>query len=269
MNSHSKKKCFLSCSDFITKGLHLGDKYIEISHSPFWHPLMSHYFLGIQHQISVFNIQQTQKAMLRAFYIVATLSVLKGRILIINTNPEFSKICSDIVLYTQGPHRKSAFLDSKKDRWWHFQEKALISYSTWKWRGGMLTNWKQISKSVYTFGKFSQRCGVFLDKNYVNFPKYKKIQKCFQGLLSGSQKNLFLAFREKPDIVFLVNPTENKNIISEAEKMHIPVIAFTPSHTDITGVTYPIPVNISSLQSLYYCLKKITKISCMMPQLQS
>ena len=46
-----------------------------------------------------------------------------------------------------------------------------------------------------------------------------------------------LAFNEKPDLIFILNPNENQNIVLEANKLHIPIIAFTESNTNIKGIS--------------------------------
>jgi len=112
-----------------------------------------------------------------------------------------------------------------------------------------------------TFAKFSERCENFLLKNNIEFPRYKRIKTCFEGLIRKEHNKTILAFYEKPDLIFLVNPNENQNIILEANKLHIPIIAFTESNTNLKGITYPIPLNTYSMNFVYYYLKKLIKIS--------
>jgi len=225
---------------------------------------MSQYLLGIRNENIIFNTQQTKKCLLRAFHIISLIIKAQGHILLVNTNSEFFKICNNMsVLTLENKNtlshwaKKNSFLSNTASK----LKSSHLSYCTYKWVGGTLTNWKQISKSVATFAKFSQRCEPFLIKNGLEFPRYKKIKRCFQGLLHKDNKKVVLAFREKPDLVFLINPNENRNIINEANRLHIPVIALVESNTDLKGITYPIPVNTYSLKFIYYCLKKIVKIS--------
>jgi small subunit ribosomal protein S2 len=262
MNKQISKKWYLhSCENF-QKGLHVGQKALSISHSPSWHPLMSNYVLGVRHNRAVGNIQQTQKALLRAFYILAQISFSKGDILIINTNPEFSHISSNFQFYMQGRAQNSTLGGRPSPKSFLYKQiQGSLSFSNFKWTGGTLTNWKQVSKSVLTFGKFSERCEGFLNTKALNFPKYKKIKRCYQGLLYKKDHKMFLSFTEKPDVIFLMNPSENQNIIHEATLLHIPIIAFTQSHTDLKGIDYPLPGNTSSLKFFYFCLKKISKLS--------
>ena len=305
MKIHASEKWFRSCFKHIEQGLYLGHKSISLSKSSFWHPLMSQYLAGIRFHNSIFNIQKTQKALLRAFYIIALIFKQNGHIVIINTNPEFSKLSTNFSVFMQG-HRNIKLSDLKKTlsvrngilpvvskypilkkdvqslyslekqskktlaypktkiSYTSLKKTSLnerISYGNFKWVGGTLTNWKQISKSVVTFAKFSERCEDFCLKNNLDFPRYKKIKKCFQGFLSNRDKKMVLAFQEKPDLVFLVNPYENQNIINEASRLNIPVLAFTQSHTNIKAISYPIPLNNYSMNFFYFCLKKITKMS--------
>jgi len=95
----------------------------------------------------------------------------------------------------------------------------------------------------------------------IEFPKYKKVKTCFNGLINKKEGKSFLAFKNKPDIIFILNPNENQNTILEANKLHIPIIAFTESNTNISGITYPIPINTYSINFVYYCFKKLILIS--------
>ena len=249
---------------------------------------MSDYFLGIRQNVSLFSTQQTLKCLLRAFHIIALILRQKGRILVINTNPEFFRLCNNLTNMTLiGKYKtseKNVPLPQEKIKdyqsQWAIERTAnefsqlntttpnyrklktpLISYVSYKWIGGTLTNWKQISKSVLTFAKFSERCEKFLVKNGIDFPKYTRVKKCFQGLLYKENQKMLLAFNQKPDLIFLINPNENQSILNEAYRLHIPVIAFTESSTNPKEINYPIPVNNYSIKFIYFCLKKIIKMA--------
>ena len=270
------------------KGINFGHKSIKLAKTNFWHPLMSDYFLGIRQNVSLFSTQQTLKCLLRAFHIIALILRQKGRILIINTNPEFFRLCNNLTNMTLiGKYKtseKNVPLPQEKIKdyqsQWAIERTAnefsqlntttpnyrklktpLISYVSYKWIGGTLTNWKQISKSVLTFAKFSERCEKFLVKNGIDFPKYTRVKKCFQGLLHKENQKMSLAFNQKPDLIFLINPNENQSILNEAYRLHIPVIAFTESSTNPKEINYPIPVNNYSIKFIYFCLKKIIKMA--------
>lgn len=328
-------------SDALQTGLHIGHKSLRLSKNNFWHPLMSQYFLGIRYGIAFIDPVQTQKSVLRAFYIIALVLKTKtmidsyskksnilnnknnqlnsntapffrnnkqhilnssqlynkqnqknnlqnkniysnqlnnsrlainsttrnsyenkktfcfGHILIVNTNPEFYRLYDNFSQLTL--HN----LNIKKSWYSTFSKvkSECFSYVHYKWVGGTLTNYKQISKSLLTYAKFAERCEKFLFRNNIDFPRYKKIKECFNGLIRKKSNRVYLSFHEKPDLIFLMNPNENRHIIAEANKMHIPVIALVESNTCLKGISYPIPVNAYSIFFLYYCLKKMIKLA--------
>jgi ribosomal protein S2 len=248
-------------------GIPIGHKSINLSKKKYWHPLMSNFFLGIRHKTVVFNSHSIKKNILQAFYSIALVLKNNGHILIVNTNHEYSSLARNLSLVTLQNKKKEYSIVNKQypipftNKYTNLYT-TNISFCSYKWIGGTLTNWKQISKSVLTFAKFSERCETFLYKNNIDFPRYKKIKTYFQGLLNKTENGkTILAFYEKPDLIFLINPNENRNVIREANKLHIPIVAFVESNTNIKGITYPIPVNIYSISFIYYCIKKIILIS--------
>ena len=283
MDTLSSKILSSSILKELKNGIPIGHKSINLSKRRFWHPLMTPFLLGIRNKIAIINPSATKKCVLRAFFIIALLFKSNGHLLIINTNPEYFILNKNLSLLTLQPEPISTLkhnvilhetpfhvtFDQKGTKTTSIsiykKYKALrtskISYCSSKWVGGTLTNWKQISKSVLTFAKFSERCENFLLKNNIEFPRYNRIKTCFEGLIRKEHNKTILAFYEKPDLIFLVNPNENQNIILEANKLHIPIIAFTESNTNLKGITYPIPLNTYSMNFVYYCLKKLIKIS--------
>jgi small subunit ribosomal protein S2 len=261
MNSKNFHNWLNVSSKSFNKGVHFGHKSIQLAKTPFWHPLMSDYFSGIRENVSLLNTQQTLKCVLRAFHIIALILKQKGRILVINTNPEFFRLCNNLTHLTLLDNSKSVKYPFSFKKKKNFLKTPLISYVSYKWIGGTLTNWKQISKSVLTFAKFSERCEQFSLKNNINFPKYMRVKKCFQGLLYKEKQQMFLAFNQQPDLIFLINPNENQGILNEAFRLNITVIALTESSTNPTKITYPIPVNNYSINFIYFCLKKIIKMA--------
>ena len=222
---------------------------------------ISAFLLGTRKESCIFNPEITNNYLIRALYILSLIFRTNGHLLIVNTNPEFSKFVKNIMEYT-----------NKRDS---------ISFCNSKWVGGTLTNWNQISKSIITFSKFSKRFSTFLNMNNIHFPKYKKMKKCFQGFgpskIDKSVNRLCLLINNvdqykeeyfvnnkhiirKPDIIFLVNPNENQNVIDEANRLNIPIIAIIDSNSSIKGITYPIPANNNSFEFLYFCFSWIVRL---------
>lgn len=261
------KQCFIF---FFYYGVHIGHKSLKVKSG--WHAFLSRFILGSQNNSSILNIKYTLTSFLKAIYILTLILKSKGHILIVNTNPEYSKLLH---------HTKKNTKSSK------------IFYSDCHWVGGTLTNWVQISQSVITFKNFYKKFDDFLVNNNINFPRYKKMKKSFQGFIN-LEKNIDSAkqakekwleaektvlnlaktkftFKEKnytkftelnwkPDLIFLLDSNSTESIIKEACNLQIPIIALTDSNTNISNITYPIPTNTNSFFLAWFCLDYITKL---------
>ena len=231
----------------VTKG-HLGSQK--------WTKDMADSLVGIRHGMSVFDAEKTKIACSRVVNFLKTFqknqSNSKLDILFVNTSEQYR----------------------------HFIKKvAQISrqrYINEKWVGGTLTNWSQISQSYSLFGRFHLLFGNFLKKRKIHLPLYEKARRIYSGLLPRKtrKKNIhlnsqFLSLENMgeyqtvfsdglPDIVFLINPEENQNVLHEANLLKIPVIALADSQTKIQGIDYMIPGNVQSMEFVYWCLNLIT-----------
>lgn len=65
---------------------------------------------------------------------------------------------------------------------------------------------------------------------------------------------------KKPNLLFVLNPNDNHIVLNEARLLKIPVIALTDTNTDISLVTYPIPVNDQSAFFIHFYLSWILRL---------
>jgi len=79
--------------------------------------------------------------------------------------------------------------------------------------------------------------------------------------LEGLKPSVFHKWNDGlPDVIFLINPEENQNVLREANLLKIPVIALTDSNTKISGIDYMIPGNVQSIKFVYWFLNCMTII---------
>lgn len=155
-------------------------------------------------------------------------------------------------------HLQSKYEDSANERN-ERKVKCAPAMAPLKWVGGCLTNWKEISKSVATLLYFSKRFGRFIKQNNIHFPRFKKMKNSFQGFINIEREQLLL--KEKPQLLFLFNTDESQQILHEAIALQIPVVALTDSSTDLSQITYPIPINSDSTHLVYWCLSQLMQIT--------
>lgn len=63
----------------------------------------------------------------------------------------------------------------------------------------------------------------------------------------------------KPDLLVILNPTENRNALREAMKARVPTIGIIDTDSEPSLVTYPIPGNDDSLRSVNLLLSVLAK----------
>lgn len=109
-------------------------------------------------------------------------------------------------------------------------------FITTRWISGLFTNWNSISKTL----------------NNTSIPD-KTTKKNKTKLYTTLNLN------QKPSFLFIADIKQNKIAITEANKAHIPIIAFVDSDCDSIKVTYPIYINDDSPIILKFFCKLLQK----------
>ena len=250
----------------MTKG-HLG------SHT--WTKDMADSLAGIRHGMSFFDAEKTKIACSRVMNFLNTYQSQNSQGIQLNVSEKKTESNSENLLPKQisRPKLDILFVNTSEEYRHLVKKVARVSnqrYINEKWVGGTLTNWSQISQSYSLFGRFHLLFGKFLKRRKIHLPLYEKAQRIYSGLLpQGTTKKVksFEKFPSSsqrmftdglPDIILLINPEENQNVLHEANLLKIPVIALADSNTKVSGIDYMIPGNIQSIEFLYWCLNLIT-----------
>ena len=220
--------------DYTKAKAHIAHKSLNIVSKKRSHPYSVSFLLGCKNKHVIINPLHTLEKFVKSLYIIAFFLKNKKTLLIVNTNPEYGNLIENFY--------RSNFLINYS-----------VCYCNEKWVGGFLTNWKQVQRSIQTFTAFSERFETFLLQNNINFPRYKKMSMSFQGLKKDDLK-------KRPDLIFLINPNENRHVVEEAVSLNIPVVAITDSNTNLLGISYPIPGNSNSIEFVHYCLHWIARV---------
>ena len=223
--------------DSIQAKAHIAHKSLNVVGKKRIHPYSVGGSLGCKNKHVITNPHQTLQGFLKGLGVISFFCKKNLSLLIVSTNPDSAFLIENFFHKTDLKHYP-------------------VYYCNEKWVGGLLTNWKQVSKRVETYIKFSERFESFILRNHINFPSYKKMASCFQGLKKQNNP----AQVRRPDLIFLVNPNDNRHVVEEAVSLNIPVIAITDSNTNLLGITFPIPGNSNSLFFVHYCLQWIARI---------
>jgi len=243
------KKVSLFYKDYTKAKAHIGHKSLNIVSKKRSHPYSVSFLLCCKNKHVIINPLPFLEKFVKSLHIIAFFLKNKKKICIVNTNKDLSNLIENFYRYTLLKNH----------------ENHSVYYCNEKWVGGFLTNWKQVCRSIQTYMAFSERFETFISKNNINFPRYKKMSMSFQGLKKEylKKKPVFLnkATYNRPDLIFLINPNENRHVVEEAVSLNIPVIAITDSNTNLLGISYPIPGNSNSIEFVHYCLQWIARIT--------
>lgn len=207
--------------DLLEAGVHYGHKTSR------WNPRMSPYIFGARDNIHIIDLQKTLPLMQRALNKIYDVTRNNGRVLFVGTKRQASPLIAEAAK-NSGQY-----------------------YVNHRWLGGMLTNWKTVSRSIRKLKELQ----AFLDKGEFEGYTKKEIlgfrrqhEKLFRSLGGITEMG------GRPDIIFLIDSNKEDLAMSEAAILNIPVIAVLDSNSDPTGVAYPIPGNDDATRSVeLYC----------------
>ncbi|WP_245529183.1 30S ribosomal protein S2 [Candidatus Mycoplasma haematominutum] len=221
-SSSRSKRPLISLEKMVEFDLHLGMQ------SRLWNPKMSP-FIVQNHKYKKRHIISLQKTIQHLDSIYSYLFDLSRSGLEIMLVASRNKVISEIV--RDAAQRVNAF------------------YITHRWLGGLLTNFKQVNKTLKILTELDdmlQKEDIskqLTKKEILQLKKKKlKIEKNYAGI-KGLTK--------LPNVLIVFNPVNDLISIQEANKMEIPVVGVVNSNNNPELINFVIPANNTSPKSIY------------------
>lgn len=208
----------ISMKQLLEAGVHFGHQTRR------WNPKMAPYIFTERNGIYIIDLQKTVKKAEEAYNFIREVAV-EGK---------------DIL-----------FVGTKKQAQEAIQEEALRSnmhFVNNRWLGGMLTNFTTIKSRIKKLEEIEkmQEDGTFevLPKKEVIKLKgeLEKLEKNLGGIRNLDANNV--------GAMFVVDPRKEKNAISEAKILGIPVVAIVDTNCDPEEVDYVIPGNDDAIRAV-------------------
>ncbi|MHC6179604.1 30S ribosomal protein S2 [Clostridium sp. JNZ X4-2] len=215
----------ISMKQLLEAGVHFGHQTRR------WNPKMAPYIFTERNGIYIIDLQKTVKKVEEAY--------------------EFIKKVSE-----EG--KDILFIGTKKQAQEAIQEEAKRSnmyYVNNRWLGGMLTNFATIKTRI---GKLEELEKMEEDGTFEVLPKKEviklknekeKLEKNLGGIKNMDAKNV--------GALFVVDPRKEKNAISEAKILGIPVVAIVDTNCDPDEVDYIIPGNDDAIRAVKLITSKV------------
>ncbi len=206
-----------SIEDLLKSGAHFGHLTRR------WNPKMKDFIFMQRNGIHIIDLKKTQKYLQEALNEVQKLSRAGKTILFVGTKKQSTEIIKTEALRCGMPH------------------------ITHRWLGGMLTNFSTVRKSISrmdeidrmktdgTFAELTKKEGLMLQR------EQDKLDDTLGGI-----KNM----GRLPGAVFVVDIIKEHLAVSEAIKLHIPIIAMVDTNSDPDVPDFIVPCNDDSARTI-------------------
>ena len=208
----------ISMKQLLEAGVHFGHQTRR------WNPKMSRFIFTERNGIYIIDLQKTVKKAEEAYNFIKEVAV-DGK---------------DIL-----------FVGTKKQAQEAIQEEAIRSnmhFVNNRWLGGMLTNFTTIKSRIKKMEEIEK---MQEDGTFEVLPKKEVIK--LKGELEKLENNLGGIRNLDPENIgamFVVDPRKEKNAISEAKILGIPVVAIVDTNCDPEEVDYVIPGNDDAIRAV-------------------
>lgn len=194
------------------------------------HPAMAPFVWGVRADIEIIDLVKTKEKLEVALAFIKEAAAAKRMFLIVGTRPS-----------AKNAVRKIA-------------EETGLPYVNQRWIGGTLTNFKVIRKRIENLEAMEQ------EKATGGFDKYTKKERLDKEKEMSRLEQNFGSLRrlqKLPEIMIVVDISQDDLALREARRMSIPVVALTDTNTDPRSVTYAIPSNDDARSAIEYMLERI------------
>jgi len=207
----------VSMRQMLEAGVHFGHQ------TRYWNPKMAPFIFGARNKIHIINLEQTLPLYEQAAGFVRKLVADGGSVLFVGT--------------------KRAARDSVRRE----AMRCGMPHVTYRWLGGMLTNYKTVKQSIKRLTDLEAQAedGTFEALNKKEVLQLRREMEKLERSLGGIK-----AMGGLPDALFLIDVGHEKIALAEANKLGIPVIAVVDTNCSPGGVDYVIPGNDDAMRAI-------------------
>jgi small subunit ribosomal protein S2 len=181
-----------------------------------WNPKMASYIYGVRNNIHIIDLAQTVPMLHRALQAVSDTVASGGRVLFVGTKRQAAE-----------PIVAAA-------------KQAAQYYVNARWLGGMLTNWKTISRSIDRLKELDSTLeggevqGLTKKERLTLTREREKLENALGGIKDMGGL---------PDLLFVIDTNKEAIAVQEAQRLNVPVVAIIDTNCNPDGITYPVPGN--------------------------
>ncbi|WP_288868609.1 30S ribosomal protein S2 [uncultured Parvimonas sp.] len=188
-----------------------------------WNPKMSKFIFTERNGIYIIDLQKTVKQIEQAYDFVREIVADGGRVLFVGTKKQAQEA-----------------VETEAKRSGQF-------YVSHRWLGGMLTNYKTIRKRIDRLKKLElmEEDGTFQRLPKKEVIKLRREIERLEKFLGGIKE-----MDKLPDVLFVIDPKNEKIAVNEAKILGIPVIGVVDTNCDPDEVDIAIPGNDDAIRAV-------------------
>ena len=198
-------------------GAHFGHKTSR------WHPKMAPYIHSKRANGHIINLEKTVEGFEKALPKITEVVKNGKKVLFVGTKKQVKDIVKEAA------------------------ESAEMPYVTVRWVGGTLTNVDTVNRQIKKLKDLERRMASGELENRYSKLEVQRYQEEID--LLNERYGGIKEMNEQPAMVIVVDASEDRNAIKEANGLHIPVVALTDTNVDPTTIDYVIPMNDDSLKA--------------------
>ncbi len=198
-------------------GVHFGHQ------TRYWNPKMAPYIFGERNKIHIINLEKSLPMARDAYAFIKTIVADGGSVLFVGT--------------------KRAARESIRAQ----ADRCEMPHVSYRWLGGMLTNYKTVRQSVKRLKDLEQmgEDGGFDVLGKKEVLGLRREQEKLERSLGGIKNMTGL-----PDVLFVVDVDYENIAVREARKLGIPVVAVVDTNCSPDDVDYVIPGNDDAMKAI-------------------
>jgi len=210
----------ITIKQLLEAGVHLGHKTLR------WNPKMKKFIFGKKNSIHIIDLVQTLDLLKVALVEIHKCITSGGKILFVSTKKQASETVTNLAKETSQ------------------------YYVSYRWLGGMLTNWKTISNSIKRYKNLSED----LKKENKGFTKKEVLKLGAERDKLERSLGGIAEMKKLPSMIFIIDTNTESLAVNEAVKLNIPIVAIVDTNSNPTNINYPIPGNDDARRSIsLYC----------------
>ncbi|MBI4135049.1 MAG: 30S ribosomal protein S2 [Candidatus Sungbacteria bacterium] len=204
-------------------GIHIGHVKAKT------HPAMRPFIFATRNNIQIIDVTKTRQYLARAEAFLKDVATRGGMILWVGTKPSARLAVEEAAEKTGMPHTAS------------------------RWIGGLLTNFKVISKRIAALEDIERRMRAGDLEKYTKQER-ARIGEEYQRLLRSY--NGARTLKRLPDALVVVDILHDSLALEEAHRLKIPVVGLADTNSNPNALEFPIPSNDDARLAIQYMMSR-------------